>query len=85
MADTEYIAQLISSLLGLGVDAAADDGGQENVLPNGETIQQQEVLKHKTQLPVADLGQGVLLQVCQFCVTQGDGTAVGGDVAGDAV
>ena len=42
-------------------DGAADDGGQQNVLPDRQAVQQQKVLEHEAQLPVADLGQGVLV------------------------
>ena len=64
--DTEYIAQLVRPGLRLAGDGAADDGGQENVLPDRQTVQQQEVLEHKAQLPVADLCQSVLAEICQL-------------------
>ena len=83
--DTEYIAQLVRPGLRLAGDGAADDGGQENVLPDRQTVQQQEVLEHKAQLPVADLCQSVLAEICQLPIPQHDLPTVDGDVAGDAV
>ena len=85
VANTEYIAQLVGSLLGLGVNTSTDDSGQQNVFFDGETVQQQKILKHEAQLLVADPGQSVLPQMSQFRVTQSDGAAVGRDVAGYAV
>ena len=60
VADAEHVAQLVRPLLHLGVHRAADDGGKEDVLPDGEAVQQQKVLEHEAQLLVADLSQGVL-------------------------
>ena len=54
--DTEYIAQLVRPGLRLAGDGAADDGGQENVLPDRQTVQQQEVLEHKAQVVPAKCG-----------------------------
>ena len=85
VADAEYVAQLVGPLLHLGVHGPTDDGGQQDVLPDGEAVQQQEILEHEAQLLVADLGQSVLPQVGQLRLAQGDLSAVGGDVAGDAV
>ena len=78
----EFVAVMGLRLAG---DGAADDGGQENVLPDRQTVQQQEVLEHKAQLPVADLCQSVLAEICQLPIPQHDLPTVDGDVAGDAV
>ena len=83
--DAEHVAQLVRPGLRLGGDGAADDGGQQDVLPDRQAVQQQEILEHEAQLPVADLGQGVLAEVGQLPVSQSDLPAVDGDVAGDAV
>ena len=66
-------------------DSAGDDGGQKDVLPDRQAVQEQEILENKAQLPVADSGQGVLVQAGQLLRTQGDLAAVGWNVAGDAV
>ena len=55
-ADAEHIAQLVRPCLRLAGDGAADDGGQEDVLLDRQAVQQQKVLEHEAQLPVADLG-----------------------------
>ena len=83
--DAEHVAQLVRPGLCLAGDGAADDGGQQDVLPDRQAVQQQKVLEHEAQLPVADLGQGVLAEISQLLLPQGDLPAVDGDVAGDAV
>ena len=83
--DAEHVAQGVAPGLGLGVDLSADDGGQEDVFPDGEPVQEQKVLEHKAQLPVADLRQGRLVQSGELRIPQADAPLVRGDVAGDAV
>ena len=83
--DAEHIAQLVRPSLRQVADSAGDDGGQKDVLPDRQAVQEQEILENKAQLPVADSGQGVLVQAGQLLRTQGDLAAVGWNVAGDAV
>ena len=65
---SKYLAQLIRSIFRLRIDCSADNGRQQDILPNSQTIQQQEVLKHKTQFLISYLGQGILIQLGQFHV-----------------
>ena len=83
--DAEDAAQAVGGLLHVASGLPGDDAGQEDVVPDREAVQQQEVLEHEAQFLVAHCGQGVLVQPGQLLAAQADAARVGGDVAGDAV
>ena len=81
----ELTAREYELLLYLARRHLLDGQRQGYVLERRERVQQVRVLEHEAQLPVADLGQGVLAEISQLLLPQGDLPAVDGDVAGDAV
>ena len=83
--DAEYVAKLICPRFCRCGNSAADDGGQQNVFPDGQPIQQQKILKHKAQLLVSHSGQCILVQPGQFGISQQNTAGIGWNVAGDTV
>ena len=85
MGDAKQGEQGVRKLLGFRFHPVLDDARNEDIFPHGEPVEQHEVLKDKTQLFIADLSQGVLLQPLEVLAAQRDRSLLKRDIAGDAV